>query len=141
MEINLLGAFYAQDFGTGNLELLSRFFEKYPAYADRVFLSVKGANTPNSLNFDGSPENLKRSVEECTTALRGKKKIDLFECARIPPNNTLENVLDVLKGFVNEGYFDYIGMSECSAETLKKAAAVSALFQRLTHLFIAVYPR
>lgn len=35
------GEFYAQDLGTGNLELLSRFFEKYPEYADRTFLSVK----------------------------------------------------------------------------------------------------
>ena len=36
-----LGEFYAQDMGTGNLEMLSRFFEKYPEYADRTFLSVK----------------------------------------------------------------------------------------------------
>ena len=35
------GEFYAQDFGTANLELVSRFFEKYPEYADRAFLSVK----------------------------------------------------------------------------------------------------
>ncbi len=35
------GEFYAQDLGTGNLELLSRFFEKYPEYTDRTFLSVK----------------------------------------------------------------------------------------------------
>ena len=35
------GEFYAQDFGTGNLELVSRFFEKYPGYADRTFLVVK----------------------------------------------------------------------------------------------------
>jgi hypothetical protein len=36
-----VGEFYAQDRGTGNLEMLSRFFEKYPEYADRAFLSVK----------------------------------------------------------------------------------------------------
>lgn len=35
------GEYYAQDFGTGNLELLARFFEKYPQYADKTFLSVK----------------------------------------------------------------------------------------------------
>lgn len=35
------GEFYANDFGTGNLELLARFFDKYPSYAERVFLSVK----------------------------------------------------------------------------------------------------
>jgi pyridoxine 4-dehydrogenase len=35
------GEFYATDGGTGNLELLARFFEKYPEYTERVFLSVK----------------------------------------------------------------------------------------------------
>ena len=35
------GEFYANDLGTGNLELLARFFDKYPDYADRTFLSVK----------------------------------------------------------------------------------------------------
>lgn len=41
--MNPTGEFYAQDFGTGNLKLLSRFFEKYPDYTDKTFLSVKGA--------------------------------------------------------------------------------------------------
>lgn len=35
------GEFYANDLGTGNLELLARFFDKYPSYADKTFLSVK----------------------------------------------------------------------------------------------------
>ena len=37
----ILGEFYASDFGTGNLELVARFFEKYPDYANKAFLSVK----------------------------------------------------------------------------------------------------
>ena len=35
------GEFYANDLGTANLELVARFFEKYPDYADKTFLSVK----------------------------------------------------------------------------------------------------
>jgi pyridoxine 4-dehydrogenase len=31
------------DMKTGNLEMLSRFYAKYPEYADKTFLSVKGA--------------------------------------------------------------------------------------------------
>jgi len=30
------------DWGTANLEMLSRFYAKYPEYAERTFLSVKG---------------------------------------------------------------------------------------------------
>lgn len=36
-----IAEFYAQDIGPANLEMLSRFFEKYPDYADKTFLSVK----------------------------------------------------------------------------------------------------
>jgi hypothetical protein len=33
--------FYGPGLGVANLELLSRFFEQYPEYASRAFLSVK----------------------------------------------------------------------------------------------------
>jgi pyridoxine 4-dehydrogenase len=35
--------FYSNTWGPENLELLGRFFAKYPEYADKTFLSVKGA--------------------------------------------------------------------------------------------------
>jgi hypothetical protein len=46
MHMNILkwtpaGEFYGMNPRTGNLELVSRFFAKYPDYADRAFLSVK----------------------------------------------------------------------------------------------------
>lgn len=40
--LTLLSAeFYGPRLSTGNLEVLSRFYEKYPGYVDRTFLSVK----------------------------------------------------------------------------------------------------
>lgn len=57
-------------------------------------------------------------------ALRGKKRLDLFECARIDRNYPIEDTIAVLRGFVQEGLFDHIGMSECSAETLRKGNSV-----------------
>ena len=35
------GEFYGRNPPEANLELVARFFEKYPEYADRAFLSVK----------------------------------------------------------------------------------------------------
>ena len=35
------GEFYANDFGPANLDLVAAFYEKYPDYADKTFLSVK----------------------------------------------------------------------------------------------------
>ncbi|THH01241.1 hypothetical protein EW026_g1408 [Hermanssonia centrifuga] len=118
------GEFYAQDIGTGNLELLSRFFEKYPEYADKTFLSVKGGIKPKSFNVDSSPENLRRSVNTINAALRGKKRLDLFESARVDNKIPVEDAIRTLKGLIEEGLFDHIGMSECSAETLKRANTV-----------------
>jgi hypothetical protein len=38
---SLTGEFYGLDPPSANLELLARFFERYPDYADKAFLSVK----------------------------------------------------------------------------------------------------
>ena len=37
----LLADFYGEGRSTGNLELLARFYDKYPDYVDKTFLSVK----------------------------------------------------------------------------------------------------
>lgn len=59
----------------------------------------------------------------CNTALRGKKRIDLFECARVDHNRPIEETIASLKGLVEKGLFDHIGLSEASAETLRRANA------------------
>ena len=48
------GQFYGQGASPANLELLARFFDKYPGYVDRVFLSVKGGTKPNTLEYDST---------------------------------------------------------------------------------------
>jgi len=118
------GEFYARDLGTGNLELVARFFEKYPEYVDKTFLSVKGGNLPKALQMDASPENLRRSVETINSALRGTKKLDLFQCARVDRNVPVEEAMKTLKGLQEEGLFDHIGISECKADTLARAYSV-----------------
>jgi pyridoxine 4-dehydrogenase len=121
------GEFYGQDFSTGNLELIARFFDKYPEYADRTFLSVKGGMVPGQLVADGSRENLRRSVDTILEVLRGTKRLDLFEPARRDPNYEIERYAEVLNEMVQEGKFDYIGLSEVSAETIRRAAKVRSV--------------
>lgn len=48
------GEFYGINPVTANLELVARFFEKYPDYADKAFLSVKGGGKENRLEPDAS---------------------------------------------------------------------------------------
>lgn len=71
-----------------------------------------------------SPENLRRSVTFINEKLGGIKKMDLFEPARIPTNVPLEDMIKSLVELKNEGHFQHIGLSECSAATLRKAHAV-----------------
>ncbi|KAI0352728.1 Aldo/keto reductase [Trametes cingulata] len=103
--------FYGYDWTIGNLELLARFFEKYPEYADRTFLSVK-ANV------------LRQSLEKSIAALRGTKKIDLFQPARIDPEVSVEEIMRTLVEMVHEGKFDHIGLSECRADTFRRGHVI-----------------
>ncbi|KIO25249.1 hypothetical protein M407DRAFT_210755 [Tulasnella calospora MUT 4182] len=113
---------------TASLELLARFFTKYPELAEKVFLSVKGGTGPNSIMVvDGSPQNLRRSVDAINKALDGKKRMDLFECARVDSKIPVEQVMQSLKDLIAEGQFDHIGVSEISAETLKRAASAAEI--------------
>jgi hypothetical protein len=41
MLIAALGEFYGHNLATTNLEMIARFFEKYPDYVDKTFLSIK----------------------------------------------------------------------------------------------------
>lgn len=159
------GEFYAQDLGPANLELLARFFDKYPEYAERTFLSVKVRVALAALCANGltvsmscraapgrvkwwstpraskstmitrldqssplpdlhSTQNLRRSVTAVNAALRGTKRLDLFEPARVDVSRPIEDITRDLQALVKEGLFDHIGMSECSAETLRRANAV-----------------
>ncbi|RPD66273.1 aldo/keto reductase [Lentinus tigrinus ALCF2SS1-7] len=118
------GEFYGPDASTANLELLSRFYAKYPEYAEKTFLSVKGGTKAHSIIPDGSPDNLRRSVDTINEKLGGIKKMDLFECARVPGNASIEEVIKTLAGLKDEGKFTHIGMSECSASTLRRGHSV-----------------
>ncbi|KAG2157369.1 NADP-dependent oxidoreductase domain-containing protein [Suillus clintonianus] len=119
------GEFYGHNLTTTNLEMIARFFEKYPDYVDKTFLSVKGGLKPGLAPLpDGSPANLRRSVELINEKLRGTKRLDLFQSARVDPNVSLEESIRTLVELKNEGKLDHIGMSECSADSLRRGNTV-----------------
>ncbi|TFK29154.1 aldo/keto reductase [Coprinopsis marcescibilis] len=118
------GEFYGQNFSTSNLELLSRFYAKYPEYADKTFLSVKGGIDWSKRGPNGSLEYLRKSVDNILKVLGPNKKLDLFEPARIDSSISIEELIQNLVVLQKEGKFDHIGLSEVKAETLRKAHAV-----------------
>ncbi|KAL5315796.1 hypothetical protein ACEPPN_016667 [Leptodophora sp. 'Broadleaf-Isolate-01'] len=106
-----------------SLHLLNRYFTKYPEDAPKVVLSIKGGLKGRAL--DGSPENIKNSIENCLRILDGAKSIDIFECARVDPNTPIEITLKALKEHVEIGNIGGIGLSEVSAATIRRAVKVT----------------
>jgi len=82
---------------------------------------------PGGIKVDGSRENLRRSVDSILRALRGTKKLDLFESARRDPKYEIEHYAEVLNEMVKEGKFDHIGLSEVGAESVRRAHKVRSL--------------
>lgn len=50
--------------------------------------------------------------------------MDIFEAARVDSSLKIEDIMTNFKRLAKEGKFDHVGMSECSAETLRRANAV-----------------
>jgi len=86
-------------------------------------LSIKGGITPD-FQVNGGAEFLRKDVDGILAALGGKKKLDMFECARVDPNTPIETTMEVLGQLIKEGKFDYIGLSECSASTIRRAVKI-----------------
>ena len=57
-------------------------------------------------------------------SLRGTKKPDLFQPARMDGKHSVESVVSALAGLIKEGKFNHIGLSEVRAETLRRGHAV-----------------
>lgn len=103
---------------------MNRYFTKYPEDAEKVVLSIKGGVDLTTLIPDSSAEGIKRSIENTLSILDGKKKIDIFQSARVDRNTPIEETIRVLAGYVKAGKIGAIGLSEASATTIRRAHAV-----------------
>ncbi|KAI0125576.1 aldo/keto reductase [Xylariales sp. AK1849] len=111
-----------------SLHLLERYFEKYPEDANKVVLSIKGAGGPSGHHPSGSPEEVRRSLDNSINLLKGRKKIDIFECARRDPKTPLEVTFGVIdKEYVQTGKIGGISLSEVKASTVHEAAKITKI--------------
>ncbi|OKZ13545.1 MAG: aldo/keto reductase [Bacteroides oleiciplenus] len=72
---------------------------------------------------DGSPAYVRQAVEKSLRRLK-IETIDLYYAHRIDPSVPVEETVGVMAELVKEGKVRYLGLSECSPETLRKANAV-----------------
>ena len=108
-----------------NEELLGR------AIADRrdeVILATKfgvirDPKNPSVRGVNGKPEYVKQSCEGSLKRL-GTDHIDLYYQHRVDPDTPIEETVGALAELVEEGKIRYIGLSEASASTLRRAVKV-----------------
>jgi len=77
---------------------------------------------PTRRLIDGSPENVRRSIEGSLQRL-GTDHVDLYYQHRIDPNTPIEETVGALGELVAEGKVRHLGLSEASAETIRRAHA------------------
>ncbi|WP_144751418.1 aldo/keto reductase [Curtobacterium pusillum] len=93
---------------------------------DRVVVASKFATdftddgTP--IGLDGSPEHARRAIDRSLSHL-GTDHVDLWYLHRADPNVPIEDTVGAMAEAVTAGKARYIGVSETSSETLRRANA------------------
>jgi aryl-alcohol dehydrogenase-like predicted oxidoreductase len=86
-------------------------------------------DNPTNRVLDGSPENVRRSIEGSLERL-GTDHVDLYYLHRVDPNTPIEETVGAMGELVQEGKVRHLGLSEASPDTLRRAHAthpISAL--------------
>ncbi|MGE8342512.1 MAG: aldo/keto reductase [Flavobacterium sp.] len=76
--------------------------------------------------FNGKKEYVKKAVERSLKNL-GTDYIDLYYLHRVDPNTPIEETVQAMSDLVKEGKVGYIGLSEASSETIRKAHNIHPL--------------
>lgn len=110
-------------YGMGHNELLLR--EALGRYRrEDLFIAVKfgprRAPDGTFLDLDCSPAAVQSSLAY-TLARLGTDYVDLYQPARIDPNVPVEETVGAIKAMQEAGHVRFIGLSEASAATLRRA--------------------
>jgi aryl-alcohol dehydrogenase-like predicted oxidoreductase len=83
-------------------------------------------DNPSGRVLDGSPANVRRSIEGSLRRL-GTDYVDLYYLHRVDPKTPIEDTVGAMAELVKEGKVRHLGLSEASAETIRRAHAVHPL--------------
>jgi aryl-alcohol dehydrogenase-like predicted oxidoreductase len=98
---------------------------------DEVFLATKfgikiepgESGGPPVRSIDGSPDYVRAACEGSLQRL-GVEHIDLYYQHRVDPSTPIEDTVGAMAELVEAGKVRYLGLSEASAETIRRAHAV-----------------
>ena len=108
-----------------NEELVGRFLK---GKRERVVLAtkfgiVRDPNDPTVRGVNGKPDYVRKACEGSLRRL-GLETIDLYYLHRVDPTTPIEETVGAMAGLVKEGKVRWLGLSEVSPQTLRKAHGV-----------------
>lgn len=107
-----------------NEELVSQVLRNH---RNKIFIATKfgfyADETGKQMLFDGSPAYMKKAVEASLKRLH-TDVIDLYYAHRIDPKVPVEEMVGAMADLVKEGKVRYLGLSEASANSIRKACKV-----------------
>ncbi|PSN73995.1 aldo-keto reductase, putative [Corynespora cassiicola Philippines] len=106
--------------------LIAKWFQANPDKRQNIFLATKFANRlfpDGSRAVDSTPEYAKEALE---TSLRrlNLPSVDLYYVHRVDLKTPIEKTMEAMVELKNQGKFKYIGLSEVSSSTLRRAHAI-----------------
>jgi aryl-alcohol dehydrogenase-like predicted oxidoreductase len=84
---------------------------------------VRDPANPSTRGFNGRPDYVKKSCEGSLRRL-GVDTIDLYYQHRVDPDTPIEETVGAMAELVKEGKVRYLGLSEASPATLRRASRV-----------------
>jgi aryl-alcohol dehydrogenase-like predicted oxidoreductase len=113
----------AQSYGAGHNERL--LAKALADHRDEVTLATKFGivRDEHGVRLDARPERV-RGYCEASLARLGTDHIDLYYLHRVDPRVPVEETIGAMADLVDRGMVRYLGISECDAGQLRRAAAV-----------------
>ncbi|KAJ1822752.1 hypothetical protein LPJ56_000761 [Coemansia sp. RSA 2599] len=105
--------------GRANIFICTKFGHEF----DEPTATASGSFTSSIKGINGHPDYIRKAVDLSLKRL-GVDRIDLYYQHRVDPNVPIEETVAAMAQLVKEGKVRYLGLSECSADTLRRAYKV-----------------
>lgn len=106
-----------------SIHLLNNYFTTYPEDSGKAVITIKGC-FKHATGPDNSPQAVRTSIDNCLRILDEKVFLDVFLPGRIDPTVPIEETVAVIAEYIKAGKIGGYGLSECSAQSIRKAHAV-----------------
>ncbi|KAJ5411646.1 uncharacterized protein N7487_006005 [Penicillium crustosum] len=114
----------ADKYGTSE-DVLGKWFSANPSKREDIFLSSKFGIIllPGTFKVDSTPEYCRKAIESSLRRLN-VSYLDIYYIHRLDKVTPIEKTMEAMVELKNAGKIKHIGLSECSAESLRRAHAV-----------------